>query len=290
MKPNFFRLASVFTLLLALSAMLVPSSCRAHEVEHPNVLKFGVFPYQSPKTIVELYGPIAARLEKKIGKKIHLTSTPDAKTFFDKARNGEYDLLLSSPTVYYKLRTSGYKVIAKGVPTFYGGAIVRKDSDIKTIEQLKGKKVAAIGEHSYAGYIFLLPQLEAKGMNPGRDVDLQFLGKVDTIIYGVINKKYDAGLLRLDTLNLPAFAGIRDQVTVIAQSPEIPQFPFAVKNSMDASTSTAILKMLSALSPDNPEDVEILKSLQVKKIIPATDADYESFYEQIKDTDYFRQP
>jgi phosphonate transport system substrate-binding protein len=284
------RLAAVLGLLLVFSVMIVPPWCQAHEPLNPNVIKFGVFPYQSPKTIVEMYGPLAARLEEKLGKKITISSAPDVKIFFDKARDGEYDLLLLPPTVYYKLRSAGYKVIARGASTFYGGAIVRKDSDVKTIEQLKGKKVAAIGEHSYAGYIFILPQLKAKGIDPHQDVDIQFLGKVDTVIYGVINKKYDAGLLRLDTLDLPAFAGVRDQVTVITRSPEIPQFPFVVKNSMDKATITAIQETVTALSPDSAQELEILKSMQVEKIVAATDADYEGFYEQTKDTDYFRQP
>jgi phosphonate transport system substrate-binding protein len=284
------RLKNIWGLMLILSILIFPLLSQAHELHNPNIIKFGVFPYKSPKTIVEIYGPIAVRLEGKLGKKIAISSAPDAKSFFEKAGNGEYDLLLVSPTAWYKLRASGYKVIAKGVPSFYGGAIVRKDSEITTIEQLKGKKVAAIGDYSYAGYMFLLPQLEAKGINPRKDVDIQFLGKVDTVIYGVINKKYDAGLVRIDALDLPAFAGIWEQVAVISRSPEIPQFPFVVKNSMDKAAITAIQETLSALSPGSPEDHEILKSMQVEKVVAATDADYEGFYEQIKDTDYIRQP
>ena len=284
------RLTNVWGLVFTLSVLIVPLSCQAHEPPNPNVIKFGIYPYQSPRTIVEMYGPLAARLEKKLGKKIIIFSAPDIKIFLEKAKGGEHDLLLTPPSLCYTLRSADYKVIARGASTFYGGAIVRKDSDVKTIEQLKGKKVAAIGEHSYAGYIFLLPQLKAKGIDPQEDIDIQFLGKMDNVIYGVINKKYDAGLLRLDTLDLPAFSGIRDQVTVISRSPEIPQFPFVVKNSMDKATITAIQETLSALSPDNPEELEILKSMQVEKIITATDADYEEFNEQIKDTDYFRQP
>ena len=284
------RFSAVLGLLLVFSVMTAPLLCQAHEPSRPNVIRFGIFPYQSPKTIVEMYGSLAILLEKKLGKKVTISSAVDARTFLEKAGSGEYDLLLASPTVYYKLRSSGYKVIARGDETFYGGAIVRKDSEIRTIGQLRGKKVAAVGNHSYAGYMFLLPQLKARGIDPSQDVDIQFLGKVDTIIYGVINKKYDAGLLRIDTLDLPDFADIRDQVTVIARSPEIPQFPFVVKNSMDKATVTTIQEILTALSPKNAEGLEILKSMQVGKIIPATDADYDDFYEQIKDTDYLRQP
>lgn len=290
MEKTSCRFTGFWGLIFALSVLMAPLLCQAHEPSKPNVIRFGIFPYQSPKTIVEMYGPLAILLEKKLGKRVTISSAADAGTFLEKAGSGEYDLLLASPTVYYKLRSSGYKVIARGDETFYGGAIVRKDSEIKAIDQLRGKKVAAVGNHSYAGYMFLLPQLKAKGIDPGQDLDIQFLGKVDTVIYGVINKKYDAGLLRIDTLDLPDFAAIRDQVTVITRSPEIPQFPFVVKNSMDQATVTTIQEILAALSPKNSEGLEILKSMQVGKIIPATDADYDAFYEQVKDTDYLRQP
>lgn len=284
------RPAVVLGLLLALTGVFLPGIGRSEEASSPNAIKFGVYPYQSPKTLVEMYGPLAVHLEKKLGRKIRIAAAPDAKSFLDKARKGEYDLLLSAPPAYYKLRSIDFKVIARGKPGFYGGAIVSKDSAIKTIEQLKGKKVAAIGEHSYGAYSFILPQLEAKGIDPRKDVDFQFLGKVDSIIYGVVNKKYDAGLIKLETLDLPSFAGIRDQVTVITRSPEIPHFPFLVKSSMDEVTVAAIQEILAALSPDNPEERVILQSMQVEKIVAATDADYDEFFQQIKETDYFREP
>lgn len=284
------RSAGILAMLLVIFVFIVPMSCPAQETLNAKIIKFGIFPYKSPKTIIEMYGPIATHLEKRLGKKIKIYSTLDANSFLEKAREGEYDLLLLPALPYYKLRSSGYRVIAQGAPSFYGGAIVRMDSEIKSVEQLKGKKVAAIGDFSYAGYYFLLSQLEARGVNPQKEVEFQFLGKVDTVIYGVINKKYDAGLVRLDALDLHDFIRIREKVRIITRSPEIPQFPFVVKNSMDKSTITAIQETLAALAPDKPEALEILKSMQVKKIVVATDADYDPFFEQIKDTDYFGTP
>ena len=64
------RFAAVLCLVLAFSLMIVPPLGLAHDLLHPNVLKFGVFPYKSPKTVVEMYGPLAAHLEKNLGKKI----------------------------------------------------------------------------------------------------------------------------------------------------------------------------------------------------------------------------
>lgn len=272
--------------LLILWGALPPAPCPAHDT--PNTIKFAVFPYKSPKSVIEVFGPLAARLEKKLGKKVQLVSAPDVQTFLANGLAGEYDLALPSTTVYYKMLPAGYTVIAKGIPSFWGGAIVRQDSEIKSIEQCRGKKIAAIGEHSYGGYIFFKDMLEEKKLNTAKDLQIQFLGKVDSIIYGVLNKKYDVGVIRLDHLETPDFVAVKDQFRVLSRSPEIPQFPFVVKKGMDQRTIAAIREVLTGLSPDVPEDLEILKSLQIKKIVGATKGDYDQFYDLIKDNEYFK--
>ena len=276
----------VFFLLLSLLGMALPQICPAQEA--PGAIKFAVFPYKSPKSVIEVFGPLAVRLEKRLGKQVQLVSAPDSETFAKKSLAGEYDLALPSIAVYYKLLPAGFTAIAKGVPAFWGGVIVRQDSKIKTIEQCKGKKIAAIGEHSYAGYMFFKALLDERKIDSTKDLDIHFLGKLDTVIYGVLNKKYDAGVIRLDTLDMKDFAPIKDQFRVVARSAEIPQFPFVVKSGMDQRTIAAIREVLTSLSPDKPEDLEILKSLQIKKIVGATKGDYDPFYEVIKNNEYYK--
>lgn len=274
-------------LLLIIWGVMTPPLCPAHQ-KH-DVIRFAVFPYKSPKSVIEIFGPLAARLEKKLGQKVQLVSAPDVPTFLAKGLAGEYDLAIPSTTIYYKMLPAGYTVIARGMPSFWGGAIVRQDSPITTIEQCKGKRVAAIGEHSYGGYLFFKDLLKEHRIDAAKALDIQFLGKVDTIIYGVLNKKYDVGLLRIDLLESPDFIALKDQFRMIARSPDIPQFPFVVKKGMDQHTVAAIREVLTSLSPDNPEDLKILKSLQIKKIVGATKGDYDQFYKVIKNSEYFRQ-
>ncbi|MCG2824040.1 MAG: phosphate/phosphite/phosphonate ABC transporter substrate-binding protein, partial [Desulfobulbaceae bacterium] len=132
------------------------------------------------------------------------------------------------------------------------------------------------------GYMFFKAQLDEKGIDSKKDLDIQFVGKLDTIIYGVLNKKYDGGVIRLDTLEMKDFAPVKDQLRIVARSSEIPQFPFVVKSGLDQQTIAAIREALTSLSPDKPEDLEILKSLQIKKIVAATKDDYDPFYDVIK--------
>lgn len=279
--------AVLFFLFLFAGTPVLPAS--AHPSGPPGILRFGVFPYKSPRSIIEIFAPLAARLEEKLGRKVRLVSAPDAETFLARGKSGEYDLALPAVTVYYKMQPAGYRAIARGVPSFWGGVIVLRESEIRTPNDFKGRKVAAIGGHSYASYLFFKKQLEEKGLVPGKDVEFHFLGKLDSILYGVVNRKYDAGVVRLDSLEAPDFAAFRERFRVVARSPEIPQFPFVVKDDLDARTVSAIQEVLTALSPERPKDREILQSLQIDGIVAARDSDYAPFFEQVRDIDYLRQ-
>lgn len=280
-----FMLLSLFLFFLI---PVVPAA-EAADIESAEVIRFGVFPYKTSKSLIEMYAPLALRLEKKLGKKIQLVSAPDADSFFEQVKGGGYDIILSSITMYYTLKPAGYKVIARGWPDFYGGVIVHKESPIQTIADLKGKSMITTGEYGIT-YLVLLPQLAAEGIVPIRDTTLHFSGKIDANVFGVVSRKYDAGIMPLNVLDLPAFEEVQQQIRVLARSPQIPQFPFIVKTSMEEATLTAIRQEFLSLSRSVPEDRTILDSMQIEKIVEASDADYHELYETtIKNSDYFKK-
>ncbi|HIJ78560.1 MAG: phosphate/phosphite/phosphonate ABC transporter substrate-binding protein [Desulfobulbaceae bacterium] len=249
--------------------------------EGREMIKFGVYPYKSPHTLVKLFSPIAKRIETTLGVKVQLVTAPDFDAYIARGKQGEYDLALPCVNCFFQIQPAGYSVIAKGEPSFYGGTIVRKDSGIVNVAQLKGKRIASVGKHSYAAHLFLLDQLHEAGVDPMQDVHFQFLGKLDTIILGVLNKKYEAGTVRTDALENPIFKEIRHELKFISQSSPIPQFPFVVKQDLPLEQVSKIQAVLVGLSLDNAEDKEILKSMRLTKISPATDADYDAFRKKL---------
>jgi len=269
---------------LAVLASLISFQPPAYPQESPDVIRFAVFPYKSPRTIFNLFAPIATQLEKKTGKKVELVSAADYNSFMAKAQEGDYDLVLPCVNCFFLIQPAGYHIIARGEPPFYGAVIVRKDSDITSLAQLRGKKIAAIGKHSYAGYMFLKQQLADRGISPEKDVQFNFLNKVDSIILSVVNRQYEIGVIKLDVLESPAFDAVRDKVRIISRSGPIPQFPFAVKNSMDPDTVARIREVLTALNVENPQDKDVLQSLQIRHIVMAEDADYDAFHREVLKT------
>lgn len=87
--------------------------------------------------------------------------------------------------------------------------IVRKDSGIKTVEDLKGKSIAFVSESSNSGYSAPRAVLYDKfKMLPGNDYKVAFSGKHDNSITGVYNGDYDAGAIA-DTVLQRMVAGGR---------------------------------------------------------------------------------
>lgn len=261
-----------------------PATNFAHDQSGP--IRFGVYPYESARTLYSLYAPLARRIEEKTGRRVELVSAPDQEAFIGKAGQGDYDLALVSPFCFFKIQSAGYQVIARGEPPFHGAAIVRGDSGITEPGQLRGKKIAAIGKYSYGGYLFFRQELAALGISPDRDVTFTLLDKVDSVIFSVINKQHDAGVIRLDTLNRAAFAPVRDVVRVISRSAAIPQFPFVARKDLGQDTVQAIQDVLTAITPGNAEDGDILQSLQIERIVAAQDADYDAFRQVLKKAEH----
>ncbi|MFH1214949.1 MAG: phosphate/phosphite/phosphonate ABC transporter substrate-binding protein [Pseudomonadota bacterium] len=268
---------TAFICFLLFTISLVFSLPQAAAHDPTKVIRFGVFPYKSPRTTFELFGPIAKRIEIKTGKKVVLVSAPDYKTYIERGKQGGYDLALPCATCFFKMQEAGFHVIARGEPSFYGGVIVRKDSDITTIAQLKGRKIAAIGPHSYAGYMFLKDRLDELGITEPENVTIHFLNKTDSIIYSILNKEYDAGVTRVDQLEGEQFTTVRGNLRIVDLSPPIPQFPFVVKNDMAPETAAQIKEVLLAISPNDPAGEKLLDSLRFDRIIASQDSDYEPF-------------
>lgn len=277
MKISNRNLSPLFaaSLLCLFSLLFLPLPADAHDPDQ--VIKFGVFPYKSPRTTFDLFGPIAKRIQEKTGKKVELVSAPDYNTYIERGKAGLYDLALPCVTCFFKMQEAGYHVIARGEPSFHGGIVVRKDSGINAVEQLKGRRIAAIGRHSYAGYIFAKTMLEKNGIDPEQGVTFSFLNKADSIILAVLNRQHDAGVIRVDVLEDNQFQTVRDSLVVLALSPEVPHFPFVVKNSMAPETVTQILDVLLAISPASPADKKLLENLGIERFSLSQDADYQDF-------------
>jgi phosphonate transport system substrate-binding protein len=272
-KSHFLLLYLFFTLFLSCTTL--------HAEMEP--LRFGVFSYKSPKTVIKLFMPIAKKLENALNRPVRLSTTANVKLFNQHAIQEDYDLIWTCNSCFAQItKKVNYQAIARGYPSFQGGVIVRKDSNIQDISELKRKKIAAVAKDSYAGYQFFKNEMQKIGLSTPTDYSVKFLSNLDSVIFSVAGRQYDAGVIRLDTLASNRFKKIQKQFLIIATSIDIPQFPFAVKPGTPPNVVKQISTVLTGLNQDSAMGNSILKSLNLKGIEHCTNADFEEFQRELK--------
>lgn len=136
-----------------------------------------------------------------------------------------------------------------GSPTYTGQIIVRKDSGIKTLKDLKGKSFARPDPISTSGWIMPSLLLRAEGMNPDTDLKIVDAGSHDAVVAAVYNGDVDAGACYVDarTRLEKEHPDVMDVVVPIKLTPPIPndgvQFHPSVPKDIREKIVNALLEM-----------------------------------------------
>jgi len=147
--------------------------------------RFGVHPLHNPQRLAEVYGPIVAHLNRELG---DVTLELEASRSYD-----DYDRKLDArqfafalPNPYQTLRAlrRGYRVFGKmGDDTQFRGIIlVRRDSGLREVTDLKGKAVSFPAPTALAATMMPLYFLHTHGLDANRDITRVFAGSQESSI------------------------------------------------------------------------------------------------------------
>lgn len=116
----------------------------AKSIAHEHLYYFGIVPYLPPRKIIKLYSPIVNWVSGTLDKKVIPQSAKDYKTHFERTSKGKYHFLATSPyfgrVAHYQY---GFECLARPITNLEPLIITKNDSNIQTIEDCLGKKVAA---------------------------------------------------------------------------------------------------------------------------------------------------
>ena len=200
---------------------------------------------------------------------------------------GEIDISFSNPFVYVEIaKRYGAKAFARivegaGEINFRGQVICRADNPrIKTVADLKGKRMIAVDPYSAGGYLYPLAWLLEQGLHKKDFQEIAFApgpgGKQEKVVMAVYSGKYDLGLIRERTLPILANKIDLNQIRVLAYSRWYPGWVYAARRGLDPDILAKIKKALLALNWNDPEQRKILEKARFTGIRSATDADYEA--------------
>lgn len=157
----------------------------------PNVDKeyvFAIHPLHNPERLFEIYGPLIDYLNRKIPDyKFRLEASRNYEEFEKKLYAREPEFALPNPYQTLNSLKHGYRVIAKMGDDykFTGIILIRRDSSIRNVTDLKGKKVSYPAPTALAAT--MMPQyfIQTHGLDVNRDIENLYVGSQESSIMNV---------------------------------------------------------------------------------------------------------
>jgi phosphonate transport system substrate-binding protein len=173
-----------------------------------------------------------------------------------------------------------------GSSTYHGYMFARKDSNIKNVGDMKGKKMAFVEKATTAGYIFPVAYLRQHGVNDYRSFfkEFYFTGSHDASIYAVLDRKADVGASKHSIYDRVRKTDPRvdKDLVVIAESAKVPSNGLCVRKGLDKGIKKSLRHALLNLDKD-PEGKGVLEKFGALKFIDTTYDDYEIVSRLAKD-------
>ncbi|MEA3373823.1 MAG: sensor histidine kinase [Campylobacterota bacterium] len=192
------------------------------------------------------------------------------EALYESVERNEIDFVLTNTAYYVELeylygvsRIATLKNISSqgDVLTSFGGVIfTKKDSGIKTLDDLKGKRFGAVNISSFGGWIMAEKELHNKGIDIDDFSEFRFFGSHDSVVLAVKEGEIDAGTVRTDTIERMANEGIIDSKVCNVLAPkQYAGFPFKVSTALYPEWPFAKLP----LTPDELADKVLIALLQM---------------------------
>lgn len=249
---------------------------------HPvRELHFGSVAMDIPAVMHQRLRPLTDYLSRELGRPVTLKLSADLSKAADELASGNVSIAYLTPVAYIKAQRAGgarlvAKTVTRGEKSFRLMLVVRRDSPIKSVKDLKGKNFA------FGDPAAILQR--AVVVNAGIKLEqlgaYKFIGHYDNIARGVANGDFDAGILKDTT----AYEWERKGLRIIHKSPVLPPYNIAVSKQVDEPTRKALTQALLRLDPRNPAHRNVLDSLDKNYdgFAPASDAEYDVVRQLVK--------
>ncbi|MGQ9778069.1 MAG: phosphate/phosphite/phosphonate ABC transporter substrate-binding protein [Thermodesulfobacteriota bacterium] len=217
-------------------------------------ISFGFCPKYNPRIMYQLYQPFINYLNEVTPYQFEIKLSRVYQDIIDRIGKGEINIASCGPVSYIKAReryrvTPILRALSRdGKPYYRGIIIVRKESPIQNITDLKGKRFAFGQAWSTAGHI--LPEYYLLKANI-RLKDLKaydFLRHHDSVVSAVLKGQFDAGAVKDIIASKYQNEGLR----FIFLTDPIPTVPIIVRQDAPKEMVHSVKTSLLNLNPENP--------------------------------------
>ncbi|KTR75887.1 phosphate/phosphite/phosphonate ABC transporter substrate-binding protein [Microbacterium oxydans] len=250
-----------------------------------NTLVFGVVP-DSVDTETN-YQPLMDYIAEITGKTVEYHESTDYAALIEAAVAGKVDVASFSGFTYVTATNNGAKltpissiVTEEGQePGYFSQAIVPAGSDIKSIDDFKGKKVCFVDPSSTSGYLFPSYNLLKAGIDPKTDITPVFAGKHDVSVTKVgEGVECEAGFAEDSEVEKS------DKVKVVDET-MVPGAPLVYSSTLPDDVSKKLIDGLSEITIDDiiAAGIDGADTDAFRSVFYATKPVDDAYYDLIRD-------
>lgn len=190
------------------------------------------------------YQPIFNAVSRSTGLTFDLKVAQSYGAVVEGMCNGAADIAFVGPVTYLQAKDRGCAellavAVKSGASVYYAGLFARKDAPIRSLADLRGKRVAFGDVNSTSSFVFPVTMLMGAGIDPAKDLSkVRLTGSHASSLAALLQGQVDAAALSFESYekavreNVP---GVRD-VAVIGRSDPIPNPPLVVNTRLPATT------------------------------------------------------
>ena len=156
--------------------------------------------------------PFEEYLSKALGCDVTVTMATDYSTIVEAMASGQVDIGIMPPAAYVQAREQGaakailsssltdydeneQPIEGSSASTFKGEVLVKADSDLSSLSDLKGKTIATLSANSASGYIYPVAEMKDLGIDPTTDCTIVTVNDIPSEITAVLNGQADAAFV-----------------------------------------------------------------------------------------------
>jgi len=245
-------------------------------------LTFGILPFISAEQLVERFTPLAQYLNEYLQVPVRIETAPNFLEFAKRTRDQQrYDILFTAPHLFPQASKAGYRLIA-GVnsPGMRAIIVAPKKSNIHTLEDLKGKRLASVQPMSLAS-LLIKKHLIDHGLTPDVDVSMVITPTHDASLLSSYHGVTDASSLMRPPYNA-ASQTLRDNMRIIAETETAPHMPISVSTRLSAECEAQITALLLTMDT-NSKGKAVLKHNRFAGFKHTNEKDYQRVRDHLLD-------